>query len=554
MAIHYNQNVILQCVSTGMVSPILTLRKVEKGSVAVGAHHTNDRFSEVQGDPVSQLHKVAFEVNMSCNADFPPCMMTQDAQGGFVGTYLTCMSDVVGLNKTSDGRQPMSEASPAGNGRKQAKEAAAPAGTTMWAEDVGDTAVWTIVGTDCAIHRFDYPSTAEILERVRNAPAVSAGLPQSQQSQSQQQQQTSAAPSSASRGRRNSRQSASRQYQAQSYYPQQHQQLLHQPMSLDMLVGDSTFAAAAAAAAAIGGTDFAAANSMDSSTFAAAMYGMGLTGIPDTLSNQLLSPQTMSPSSASSSSAHHTADHHHHGGRRNTINIGQLNASHGAGDNSHIPVVFKMSVQHPPSISPSALLENSSGCAERSLVTLHGQNFAPDMTVVFDGQQSVFTEFKSPELIVCFGPLSSDFAATDSPHQHTSSSATDDEGFEDMYARGGEKQRQSPDSDCLPPPSAARSMTTDTLQTLLSDAADSVHHAPHRRASSAESTVSSATVNSSGAERQLAAGGKTESLAKFATRNAGGQAASTIKVPVYLSCGNGAGPTYKTGQFYTLHC
>ncbi|ORX68124.1 hypothetical protein DL89DRAFT_26949 [Linderina pennispora] len=94
MAIHYNQSVILQCVSTGMVSPVLTLRKVEKGSVAVGAHHTNDCFSEVHGDPVSQLHKVAFEVNMRCNNDFPPCVMAQDNLDNFIGTYLTCLSDV----------------------------------------------------------------------------------------------------------------------------------------------------------------------------------------------------------------------------------------------------------------------------------------------------------------------------------------------------------------------------------------------------------------------------------------------------------------------------
>ncbi|KAJ1932119.1 hypothetical protein EC988_009562, partial [Linderina pennispora] len=189
MAIHYNQSVILQCVSTGMVSPVLTLRKVEKGSVAVGAHHTNDCFSEVHGDPVSQLHKVAFEVNMRCNNDFPPCVMAQDNLDNFIGTYLTCLSDVVGLNKTSDGRQPLNEVSPSGNSRKQSKETAAPAGTTQWAEDVGDSAVWTIVGTDCAIHRFDYPSTTEILERARNAPMAPVSLSHSQQQQQQQQQQ-----------------------------------------------------------------------------------------------------------------------------------------------------------------------------------------------------------------------------------------------------------------------------------------------------------------------------------------------------------------------------
>ncbi|KAJ1930785.1 hypothetical protein EC988_010012, partial [Linderina pennispora] len=230
------------------------------------------------------------------------------------------------------------------------------------------------------------------------------------------------------------------------------------------------------------------------------MYGMGLAGIPDTLSSQLLSPQTMSPSSATGSIAHATD----HNGRRNTINIGQLSASHGTAESTHIPVVFKMSVQHPPTISPSALEHGNGGSAERSLVNLHGQNFSPDMTVLFDSQQSVFTEFKSPEHIVCFGPLSTDF--TSSP-QRTSTSATDDEGFEDMYTRG--EKRQSPDSDCLPP-SAARSMTTDTLQTLLSSSDSDLLRA--RRASSAESTASSATATNSSGDRQ--SNGKSDSLAR----------------------------------------
>ncbi|KAJ2320884.1 hypothetical protein GGI00_006157, partial [Coemansia sp. RSA 2681] len=67
----YNQPVILQCVSTGMCSPVLTLRKVEKGSVAVGSFYGRDHSRDVLGDPVSQLHKVAFEVRVQTRDELP---------------------------------------------------------------------------------------------------------------------------------------------------------------------------------------------------------------------------------------------------------------------------------------------------------------------------------------------------------------------------------------------------------------------------------------------------------------------------------------------------
>ncbi|KAJ2285167.1 hypothetical protein IWW55_007337, partial [Coemansia sp. RSA 2706] len=180
----YNQPVILQCVSTGMCSPVLTLRKVEKGSVAVGAFYGRDASRDVLGDPVSQLHKVAFEVRVQTRDELPAVTVTPAGLNTRVGSYLTCMGDIVGLNATCDGRQITSDGargSPQGPpaARKQQAKDAASAGTTAWAEDVGDNAVWTMVGTDCAIYRFDYPPQAEVAARLRQAGSARAPAPSS---------------------------------------------------------------------------------------------------------------------------------------------------------------------------------------------------------------------------------------------------------------------------------------------------------------------------------------------------------------------------------------
>ncbi|KAL1921074.1 uncharacterized protein VTP21DRAFT_11709 [Calcarisporiella thermophila] len=51
--IHYNQCIVLQCVKSGLISPVFIVRRVEKGSWVEGA--------EGIGDPVSQLHKIALQ-------------------------------------------------------------------------------------------------------------------------------------------------------------------------------------------------------------------------------------------------------------------------------------------------------------------------------------------------------------------------------------------------------------------------------------------------------------------------------------------------------------
>lgn len=153
--IHYNHAVILQCQSTGMISPIMFVRKVEKGSLVVGSINTATG-EEILGDPVSQLHKIAFELaqkppvinspnNIACGASqhpmFSPDYMPSTAASNaatamFVsptgpnmrrhsfapgtktnmrgrittyletnGTYLSCSNNVVGLHQTADGKK-----------------------------------------------------------------------------------------------------------------------------------------------------------------------------------------------------------------------------------------------------------------------------------------------------------------------------------------------------------------------------------------------------------------------------------------------------------------
>ncbi|KAI8371630.1 uncharacterized protein BYT42DRAFT_548465 [Radiomyces spectabilis] len=124
LAIHYNQSVVLQCVTTGLVSPVMVIRKVNKGSMVLGGNHMDNLSGstggecgdEALGDPVSQLHKVAFQIvqdpSIAHNnkANYNP--LTAAASGLPLGewtlpqssqpaTYLACLNDVVGMHKTT---------------------------------------------------------------------------------------------------------------------------------------------------------------------------------------------------------------------------------------------------------------------------------------------------------------------------------------------------------------------------------------------------------------------------------------------------------------------
>lgn len=123
-ALHYNQAVVLQCVTTGLVSPVMIIRKVDKGSMVLGGNRMDDLSGcsggecgdEALGDPVSQLHKVAFQIvhdpavahhnkstyhqPTSVGTEWMLPQLQQNA-----ATYLACLDNVVGMHKTNNERQ-----------------------------------------------------------------------------------------------------------------------------------------------------------------------------------------------------------------------------------------------------------------------------------------------------------------------------------------------------------------------------------------------------------------------------------------------------------------
>ncbi|KAF9375632.1 hypothetical protein CPB97_011337, partial [Podila verticillata] len=108
--IHYNQPIVLQCLSTGLVSPVMVIRKVDKGSMVLGGgsagHSSAEYDQDPVGDPVSQLHKVAFQITGQTppTAPFSSAKLQQ-------GTYLACLGDVVGMQRANEGKMFLPDAS-----------------------------------------------------------------------------------------------------------------------------------------------------------------------------------------------------------------------------------------------------------------------------------------------------------------------------------------------------------------------------------------------------------------------------------------------------------
>ncbi|KAJ1808304.1 hypothetical protein LPJ75_004615 [Coemansia sp. RSA 2598] len=150
------------------------------------------------------------------------------------------------------------------------------------------------------------------------------------------------------------------------------------------------------------------------------------------------------------------------------------------------------------------------------------------MVVLFEDQKSLITELKSSENIVCLGPLPSDFSGSG---RHQGSGET--------------KPLQHPTSpsasDASSPSSHAQS--SDEAQPFAP-----MHSGPSQanRASSAESIESSMSTANAGT-----IGGSSSSAGSDAPHGTSKGAAT--KIPIYLSRNGGAGPTFKTGQFYTMH-
>ncbi|GBE80676.1 predicted protein [Sparassis crispa] len=105
--IYYNQTVVLQCLTSGVVSPVLIIRKVDHQTTAVGgglqegAKGVADHYcvpGEVCGDPVSQLHKIALEVYDASKA------LPEPGKLGLTGAFLSCLGEKVNTYRPVEGR------------------------------------------------------------------------------------------------------------------------------------------------------------------------------------------------------------------------------------------------------------------------------------------------------------------------------------------------------------------------------------------------------------------------------------------------------------------
>ncbi|KAI9496554.1 hypothetical protein BDB00DRAFT_892591 [Zychaea mexicana] len=137
LAVHYNQHIVLQCLTTGLVSPVMIVRKIDRASTVVGGanskHYSHynrgaemstpsgtsggEYGDEILGDPVSQLHKVALQIVQDPSArlqenDIPLQNETLPRINRPV-TYLACLNDMVGMHRSAHDRKPIRPDPPA---------------------------------------------------------------------------------------------------------------------------------------------------------------------------------------------------------------------------------------------------------------------------------------------------------------------------------------------------------------------------------------------------------------------------------------------------------
>ncbi|KAI9321311.1 hypothetical protein BX666DRAFT_1900773 [Dichotomocladium elegans] len=138
LPIHYNQHIVLQCLTTGLVSPIMIIRKVDRAATVVGGanikfypqaseelHHPHPAVTpngtpcggeygdEILGDPVSQLHKVALQIVQEPVTSPPPEQQHERRSmlpytGKQPITYLACLNDMVGTHRSVHKRKALS--------------------------------------------------------------------------------------------------------------------------------------------------------------------------------------------------------------------------------------------------------------------------------------------------------------------------------------------------------------------------------------------------------------------------------------------------------------
>ncbi|KAI5478583.1 hypothetical protein MNV49_004842 [Pseudohyphozyma bogoriensis] len=106
-AIHYNMPIVLQCLSTAVVSPVMIIRKVDGKSTAVGGgsldgfvptgvSHLPVAPGEALGEAVAQFRPLCLELY---NHPSTP--------GATQNTFLSCLGDEIGVNPSREERRPV---------------------------------------------------------------------------------------------------------------------------------------------------------------------------------------------------------------------------------------------------------------------------------------------------------------------------------------------------------------------------------------------------------------------------------------------------------------
>ncbi|KDN36978.1 LAG1-DNAbind-domain-containing protein [Tilletiaria anomala UBC 951] len=97
--IFYNQPIVLQCLNTAVVSPVMIIRRVDKGNTIFGGKMVRGPdwklAKEAVGDPVSQLHKIALEIWE------PP---SNEGTTSTTSSFLACSDETVGMHKLEVGK------------------------------------------------------------------------------------------------------------------------------------------------------------------------------------------------------------------------------------------------------------------------------------------------------------------------------------------------------------------------------------------------------------------------------------------------------------------
>jgi hypothetical protein len=134
----------------------MTIRKVDKGSLALSGRMVAG--NEALGDPVSQLHKVAFEIQQQQQQP----SVTSPLPSNPRNIFLACLNDVVGRHKCLTPPRPVRQDS-----RRRSTTPSDPAAAAeslqgaTFEQDVSDAAVWTIVGTDTVRFTFAVPAATQ---------------------------------------------------------------------------------------------------------------------------------------------------------------------------------------------------------------------------------------------------------------------------------------------------------------------------------------------------------------------------------------------------------